>query len=70
LEDRDDLSELLLNGLPPEEREHVIHVIQQGTEAKLRRLRSEGAPDQREPEGSEGQDEEDHDGQEMADASD
>ena len=48
MEDRDDLSELLLNGLPREEREHVIEVIKQGDEAKLRRLREE-TPGQREP---------------------
>jgi hypothetical protein len=47
LEHRDDLSELLLNGLPHEEREHVIEVIKQGDEAKLRRLRDE-TPGQRE----------------------
>jgi hypothetical protein len=74
LEDRDDLSELLLNGLPPEEREHVIDVIKQGDEAKLRRLRAENTPEQREP-GSDqsihgGLDDEDSDDPEMADASD
>ena len=74
MEDRDDLSELLLNGLPPEEREHVIEVIKQGDEAKLRRLRAESTPGQREPEGEDGLDSdldsEDSDRQEMADASD
>jgi hypothetical protein len=57
LEHRDDLSELLLNGLPHEEREHVIEVIKQGDEAKLRRLRD-------------GMGDEDSDDQEMAGASD
>jgi hypothetical protein len=43
LEDRDDLSQLLLNGLPPDEREHVINVIRQGDEEKLRHKRGEDA---------------------------
>ncbi len=41
MEDRDDLSELLLNGLPEDEREHVINVIKQGDAEKLRRKRAE-----------------------------
>ncbi len=48
MEHRDDLSELLLNGLPPEEREHVINVIKRGDHEKLRRLRSDRTPEQRE----------------------
>jgi hypothetical protein len=71
LEHRDDLSELLLNGLPREEREHVIEVIKQGDEAKLRRLREE-TPEQ--PEAGEDLDDlmgdADRDDQEMAGASD
>lgn len=41
MEHRDDLGELLLDGLPPEEREHVINVIKQGDAEKLRRKRAE-----------------------------
>jgi hypothetical protein len=71
LEHRDDLSELLLNGLPREEREHVIEVIKHGDEAKLRRLREE-TPEQ--PEAGEDLDDlmgdADRDDQEMAGASD
>jgi hypothetical protein len=43
VEHRKDLSELLLDGLPPEEREHVINVIKQGDAEKLRRKRAEKA---------------------------
>ena len=43
MEDRNDISELLLNGLPPDEREHVINVIKQGDAEKLRRKRAEQA---------------------------
>ena len=75
MEHRDDLSELLLNGLPRDEREHVIEVIKQGDEAKLRRLREE-TPDQRASGESlddatdAGMGDEDSDDQEMAGASD
>lgn len=71
MEDRDDLSELLLNGLPREEREHVIEAIKQVDEAKLRRLREE-TPEQRESgEGpDDGTGDEDSDDPEMAGASD
>jgi hypothetical protein len=41
MEHRDDLSELLLDGLPPDERDHVINVIKQGDAEKLRRKRAE-----------------------------
>ena len=41
MEHRNDLSELLLDGLPPDEREHVINVIRQGDAEKLRRKRAE-----------------------------
>ncbi|HEX4427841.1 MAG TPA: hypothetical protein VHZ96_01080 [Frankiaceae bacterium] len=41
MEHRDDLSELLLDGLPADEREHVINVIKQGDAEKLRRKRAE-----------------------------
>ncbi|HEX4018593.1 MAG TPA: hypothetical protein VHX15_17785 [Frankiaceae bacterium] len=41
VEHREDLSELLLDGLPAEEREHVINVIRQGDAEKLRRKRAE-----------------------------
>jgi hypothetical protein len=72
LEDRDDLSELLLNGLPPEEREHVLNVIKQGDEEKLRRLRAENTPEPRASEDSvdEDRDEDRDEDGEMADASD
>lgn len=75
LEHRDDLSELLLNGLPREEREHVIEVIKQGDEAKLRRLREETPGQRAAGEGLDdgtdgGMGDEDSDDQEMAGASD
>lgn len=41
MEHRDDLSKLLLDGLPAGEREHVINVIKQGDAEKLRRKRAE-----------------------------
>lgn len=41
MEHRDDLSKLLLDGLPPGEREHVINVIKRGDAEKLRRKRAE-----------------------------
>ena len=75
MEHRDDLSELLLNGLPREEREHVIETIKQGDEAKLRRLREE-TPEQRgsgeDPDDGrdDGRGDEDSDDQQMAGASD
>jgi hypothetical protein len=65
LEDRNDIGELLLNGLPADEREHVINVIKQGDAAKLRRKRAEQAPGAREAD----PDEDDRD-PELADASD
>ena len=43
MEDREDLGELLLRGLPEDEREHVINVIKQGDAEKLRRKRAERA---------------------------
>jgi hypothetical protein len=43
VEDREDLGELLLRGLPEDEREHVINVIKQGDAEKLRRKRAESA---------------------------
>ena len=64
MEDRDDLSELLLNGLPPDEREHVINVIRQGDEEKLRRKRgedlAEALPAQGYPEDEEMDDDEEY----------
>lgn len=68
MEDRDDLSELLLNGLPEDEREHVIDVIKQGDAEKLRRKRAEDAlPTQDVPRDDDAEDPEDA---ELADASD
>ena len=65
LEDRNDISELLLSGLPAEEREHVVNVIKQGDAEKLRRKRAEKAPAPREVDP-----EEDDRDSEVADASD
>jgi hypothetical protein len=42
VEHRHDLEEILLSGLPDDERQHVIEIINGETEAKLERLR---APD-------------------------
>jgi hypothetical protein len=41
VEHRDDLSKLLLDGLPSDEREHVIDVIKHGDAERLRRKRAE-----------------------------
>lgn len=41
MEHRDDLTKLLLDGLAPDEREHVVNVIKQGDAEKLRRKRAE-----------------------------
>lgn len=41
MEHRDDLEQLLLDGLPSVEREHVRQVIRQGDVEKLRRKRGE-----------------------------
>jgi hypothetical protein len=41
VEHRDDLTKLLLDGLAPDEREHVVNVIKQGDAEKLRRKRAE-----------------------------
>jgi hypothetical protein len=69
LEDRKDISELLLNGLPPDEREHVINVIKQGDAEKLRRKRQEQTVPALDTDP--GQDDGDDDReQELADASD
>ncbi len=65
MEDRNDLSELLLNGLPPDEREHVINVIKQGDAEKLRSKRAEDAGVPAQDDGRE-----DEDDDEFADASD
>ncbi len=70
MEHRDDLSELLLNGLPPEEREHVLKVIRQGDAEKLARLRAENTPEPRQPGGEDDLAGNDRDEDEFADASD
>ena len=69
MEDRNDISELLLNGLPAEEREHVVNVIKQGDAEKLRRKRQENTPS---PRGTayEQDDPDDDRDEELADASD
>ena len=46
MEHRHDLSKLLLDGLPADEREHVINVIKQGDADRLRRKRAEKIPAQ------------------------
>jgi hypothetical protein len=45
MEHRSDLEDILLNGLPEQERRHVVKVMQQVTAAKLRVKRSEGVRD-------------------------
>ena len=69
MEDRDDLSELLLNGLPADERAHVINVIKQGDEEKLRRKRAEGTVPTQDAHGDP-DDLEDAEDEELAEASD
>ena len=41
MEHRQDLETILLNGLPEQERRHVVKVMQRVTEERLRRKRSE-----------------------------
>lgn len=41
MENHTELAELLLAGLPPEEREQVAEMIDEATEDKLRRLRAQ-----------------------------
>jgi hypothetical protein len=43
MEDRSELAETLLAGLPEDERQHVLGVIGDATEDKLRRLRAQRA---------------------------
>jgi hypothetical protein len=69
VEDRDDLSELLLNGLPDDEREHVINVIKQGDDEKLRRKRAEGVVPSQGAHGDPDELEDDAQDEELADAS-
>ncbi len=70
MEDRDDLIQLLLDGLPADERSHVIDVIKQGDAEKLRQKRAE-APEQRGASSAEYSGGEDRDEDEqMADAED
>ncbi len=40
MEHRDDLAEVLLSGLPADERNHVVDVIRQSDAEKLRRKRA------------------------------
>jgi hypothetical protein len=43
MEHRNDLAEILLSGLPDDERNHVVEVINQADAEKLRRKREQGA---------------------------
>jgi hypothetical protein len=45
MEHRSDLEDILLNGLPEQERRHVVKVMQQVTAEKLRRKQSESLRD-------------------------
>jgi hypothetical protein len=45
MEARDDLETLLLNGLPPEERKHVVDKIAEVNDAKRRYLQSKTEPE-------------------------
>jgi hypothetical protein len=45
MEHRSDLEDILLAGLPDQERRHVVQMMQQVTAAKLRRKRAEGVRD-------------------------
>ncbi len=42
MEYRNDLADVLLSGLPDDERDHVVHVIHQLDAEKLRRKRASG----------------------------
>lgn len=44
MEYRDDLANILLSGLPDDERHHVVEVIHQTDAEKLRRKRAAGVP--------------------------
>jgi hypothetical protein len=68
LEHRDDLSQLLLNGLPPDERKHVIDIIRQGDEEKLRYKRAQGAEESVPAQGE--SDEDDLEDENFSDATD
>jgi hypothetical protein len=46
MEHRSDLENILLNGLPEQERHHVVKIMQQVTTGKLQRLRAQDVRDQ------------------------
>ena len=45
MEHRSDLEDIVLNGLPEQERHHVVKIMQQVTAGKLQRLRAQDVRD-------------------------